>query len=88
MRREKMINLLKESISTEVPNGIGETGLVYQMDYNNPNKPADSFFKKKQKSLFIKQLEIAKEWDLPVVIHAGAGTDHDLMKILKKGQIE
>jgi TatD DNase family protein len=86
--QEKMINMLKDQIATEVPNAIGETGLEYQMGYNNPNKPAESFFKKKQKALFIKQLEIAKEWHLPVVIHAGAGTDHDLLKILKKEQIE
>lgn len=86
--QKKLINLLRKVISTEVPNAIGETGLEYQMGHENPNKPAESFFKKKQKSLFIKQLEIAKEENIPVVIHAGEGTDHDLIKILKKERIE
>ena len=41
--------------------GIGEIGLDYHWEKDN---------KEKQKNLFIKQIEIAKELNLPVVIHS------------------
>ena len=41
--------------------GIGEIGLDYHWDKDN---------KEKQKELFKKQIEIAKEFDLPIVVHS------------------
>lgn len=54
--------------------GIGEIGLDYH--YDTLNKDA-------QKELFIKQLELAKKYDLPVVIHSRDATE-DTINILKR----
>ena len=54
--------------------GIGEIGLDYH--YDALNKDA-------QKELFIKQLELAKKYDLPVVIHSREATE-DTINILKR----
>ena len=54
--------------------GIGEIGLDYH--YDTLNKDA-------QKELFIKQLELAKKYDLPVVIHSREATE-DTINILKR----
>ena len=54
--------------------GIGEIGLDYH--YDTLNKDA-------QKELFIKQLELAKKYNLPVVIHSREATE-DTINILKK----
>ncbi len=54
--------------------GIGEIGLDYH--YDALNKDA-------QKELFIKQLELAKKYDLPVVIHSRDATE-DTINILKR----
>ncbi len=54
--------------------GIGEIGLDYHWEKDN---------KEKQKELFIKQIEIAKELDLPIVIHS-RDAFQDTFDILKE----
>lgn len=58
--------------------GIGEIGLDYH--YNKDNM-------EKQKELFIKQLDIAKKFNLPVVIHSRDSID-DTYNILKKYKLK
>ena len=57
---------------------IGEIGLDYFKDYG--------LFKEKQKEVFLKQLDFAKELDLSVIIHCRMAHE-DLLDILKSHQI-
>lgn len=65
---------------------IGETGLDY---FHKPDKISKTEFKNKQKWTFIKQLELAKKLDKPVILHCrGDKEDNeraykDILKILK-----
>ena len=59
---------------------IGEIGLDYHYDNSDEHKA-------KQKELFIKQIEIANELDLPVVIHS-RDADMDMLEILKTHTIK
>ena len=59
---------------------IGEIGLDYHYDNSEEHKA-------KQKELFIKQIEIANELDLPVVIHS-RDADMDMLEILKANKIK
>ena len=52
---------------------IGEIGLDYFKDYG--------LFKEKQKQVFLQQLDLAKELDLPVIIHCRMAHE-DLLEIL------
>ena len=54
--------------------GIGECGLDYY-------RTSDESFKEKQKEVFIKHLELAKEANKPIIIHCRNAHD-DLLKIL------
>ncbi|MFA4843098.1 MAG: TatD family hydrolase [Candidatus Omnitrophota bacterium] len=56
---------------------IGEIGLDYFKNYSDP---------KNQRALFIKLLNLAKELDLPVVIHSRSAQG-DTLKILKEENI-
>lgn len=58
---------------------IGEIGLDYFKDYGK--------FKDKQKDVFIKQLDLAKELNLPVVFHCRMAHE-DLQEILKDYDIK
>ncbi|KPJ55392.1 hypothetical protein AMJ47_00820 [Parcubacteria bacterium DG_72] len=53
---------------------VGEIGLDYFKDYKE--------FKDKQKHIFIKQLDLAKKLNLPVIIHCRMAHDH-VIEILK-----
>ena len=53
---------------------IGEIGLDYFRDYGE--------FKEKQKEIFIQQLDLAQELDLPVIIHCRKAHE-DVLDILK-----
>jgi len=55
--------------------GIGECGLDYF-------RTSDESFKEKQKEVFIKHLELAKEANKPIIIHCRNAHD-DLLKILR-----
>lgn len=68
------LNNLKTWLEKETPVAIGEIGLDYFMP--NPDK-------EKQLTFFIEQLELAKEFDLPVIIHARKSLDI-VLKHLRK----
>jgi len=59
---------------------IGEIGLDYY--YRPKGKAKTQQFKQKQKEVFIQQLELAKELNLPVIIHCRVAHS-DLYEILK-----
>lgn len=59
---------------------IGEIGLDYY--YRPKTKRKLTLFKEKQKEIFIKQLEMAKELNLPVILHCRMAHS-DLFEILK-----
>ena len=67
---------IKELAAGKKVVAIGEIGL----DYFYPSSDID--FAKKQKQAFLKQLEIAEELNLPIVIHSRDAFD-DLYEILK-----
>lgn len=74
---DKEIAFLKEQLKDEKVVGIGEIGL----DYHYGKEDIDL-----QKSLFEKQLQIAEELNLPVVIHSRDATK-DTIDILKKYKV-
>ncbi len=59
---------------------IGEVGLDYW--YKPKTKRKFELFKQKQKEIFLKQLNLAKELNLPIIIHCRVAHE-DLLKILK-----
>ena len=71
---------LKEKCQHSKVRAIGEIGL----DYFHVNQKDN---KKLQKKLFIKQLEIARETNLPVVIHCRDAYD-DLLTIISQGEFK
>ena len=58
---------------------IGEIGLDYYRDYE--------LFKEKQKEVFLKQLDLAKELNLPVIFHCRQA-HKDLLEILKGAKLQ
>lgn len=71
---------------------IGETGLDY---FHKPKNVSKAEFKNKQKWTFLKQLELAKKLDKPVILHCRGDKEdnkrayEDMAKILKDfGQIK
>ncbi|MFW9819260.1 MAG: TatD family hydrolase [Candidatus Thorarchaeota archaeon] len=78
-----LISLLKNEIEANIPNGIGEIGLD-TYDFDKFNDQEKNKFKIKQQELFAKQIRIAKEFDIPIVVHAGYGTDKSIVNILKQ----
>jgi len=70
----KDIEWLKEQIIRKQAIAVGEIGLDYH--YGKINE-------EKQKRIFKKQLDLAKEFNLPVVIHSRDATE-DTLKILKE----
>ena len=71
---DEMLNKLKDLLKLPKVVGIGEIGLDYHWVKDN---------KEKQIELFEKQLKIAEELDLPVVIHSRDATE-DTINTLKK----
>lgn len=65
---------------------IGEMGLDYHYGYGTEEKMSDEM-KKLQQRVFIKQIEIANELKLPVVIHS-RDADMDMLEVLKNYKIE
>jgi TatD DNase family protein len=64
----------KELAQSKKVVAIGEIGLDYKQEYVS--------FKEKQKEVFLKQLDLAKELNLPVIIHCRMAHE-DLIGILK-----
>ena len=75
--KEKYRNLAK---SKKVV-AIGEIGLDYY--YKPKTKTKLQQFKEKQKQIFLQQLELAKELNLPIIIHCRMAHD-DIIEILEK----
>jgi TatD DNase family protein len=71
-----LISLLRNEIEANRPHAIGEIGLEYENLKN-------STIRKKQQTLFKKQIQLAHEYNLPIVVHAGYSTDKDLVTILR-----
>lgn len=69
---EENFKFIEQNIDNIV--GIGEIGLDYYYDKSN---------KEKQKKIFIKQLDLALKYNLPVVIHS-RDADEDTYNILKE----
>ncbi len=78
------LSLLKKEIEINVPHGIGEIGLDYIYGFDKLNEHEKNKIKSKQQELFAKQIRIAKEFDIPIVVHAGYGNDKDIVKILNQ----
>lgn len=72
------ILLIKNLLNNEKIIGIGEIGLDYHYSKENKNE---------QIILFEKMLQLAKEYNLPVVIHSRDATK-DTIEILKKYQVK
>lgn len=70
----------KELAKSDKVVAIGEIGLDYY--YRPKTKTKLKLFKEKQKKVFIKQLELAKELNLPVIFHCRMA-HNDLIEILR-----
>ena len=70
----------KKQAENENVVAIGECGLDYYRNFEN---------KSLQKEIFIKQIELAKELDKPLIIHARAGSGYDayidVLEMIKSG---
>ncbi len=75
----------KELAKSKKVVAIGEVGLDYY--YKPKSKIKQEQFKQKQKEVFIQQLEMAEELNLPVVVHCRAAFN-DLYEILKDRKIK
>lgn len=80
----KMIRLLLEEIKQKTPQAIGEIGLDYSYGHNELNEHEINTIKENQQDLFRKQIQIAKENNIPIVVHAGYGNDKDILEIIKQ----
>ena len=69
----EIVKLIKENLDNKKMIGIGEIGLDYYWNKEN---------KEEQKDIFIKQLEVAQLYNLPVIIHTRDSTK-DMLEILK-----
>ena len=78
---ESTLEVLKSFANRENVVAIGEIGLDYYYD----NSPRDI-----QKHRFIEQLDLAKEVDLPVIIHSrdAAGDTFDILKSAQDGSLK
>jgi TatD DNase family protein len=83
-----MISQLEKEIERKIPHGIGEIGLDYSYGFDNLKELEETTLKKKQQELFRKQIRIAKEIDIPIVVHAGYGDDKDIVNIIKQEQAQ
>lgn len=70
------IDALAEAVDRHKPTAIGEIGLDFYVDKNN---------KKEQILLFEQQLEVARQYHLPVILHVRKA-HNEIIKLLKKHQ--
>lgn len=75
---DKVIELIKDNLDNNKMVGIGEIGLDYYWNKEN---------KEEQKSVFVKQLEFAEKYNLPVILHSRDSTG-DMLDILKKFKLK
>jgi TatD DNase family protein len=83
--REEFFNYdgYKELASSKKVVAIGEIGLDYY--YKPKTKVKLEVFKNKQKEVFLKQLDLAKELNLPVIFHCRSAHD-EMIEILEDQQ--
>lgn len=74
--REAHVALLREWIENERPVAVGECGLDYYVDGLDPNAQA---------AFFDAQLRLAREFDLPVIVHARRAVDAVIAAIRRVG---
>lgn len=72
-------------ISNQKVVAIGETGLDYW--YKPKTKTKLEQFKQKQKEVFLKQVDLAQELNLPLIIHCRAA-HQDIIEILKHHSVK
>jgi TatD DNase family protein len=75
---ESDIQALEDSVSTTHPIAIGEIGLDFYHGHDNAET---------QLYLFEKQLKLAKQLDLPVILHVRKAHD-DVLKLLRRYQLK
>jgi TatD DNase family protein len=73
---DRVLNLIEENCKNEKVVAIGEIGLDYYYDF----APKDV-----QRKAFTEQLQLAKNHNLPVIVH-NRDSDDDLMEIIKNEQ--
>lgn len=78
LETEQDLTFIKEMAKNKKVVAIGEIGLDYHYEGFNKNL---------QKDIFIKQIKLANELKLPVVIHS-RDADMDMLEILKNNKIE
>ena len=71
---DNYIDFLEENIKNDKIVGIGEVGLDYH--YGRDNKEL-------QKDVFIRQIELAIKYNMPIVVHSRDATE-DMMNILRR----
>lgn len=76
MHREDDLGALREWIERERPVAVGECGLDYFVDDLDPTR---------QQALFDAQLRIARDFDLPVIVHARRAVDAVIASIRRIG---
>jgi len=76
--RPEHIPALRTWIETEKPNAVGECGLDFFVEGLDAEQ---------QRFYFIEQLKLAREFELPVVIHARRAVDEVLARIKKIGSV-
>lgn len=78
---EQEIDIVKEWLSKEKFAAVGEIGLDYYWDKT---------FIAEQKEAFREQIDLASQYDLPIVIHSRASTQDciDIVKEKQKGQLQ
>lgn len=69
---DEQLQILTDYVRNSNPVAIGEIGIDYYRNYD----------RKKQKQLFISQIEIANNFGLPIIIHSRDSED-DIIEILK-----
>jgi TatD DNase family protein len=76
---------LEEEIELSRPRAIGEIGL----DYTSLDQESDKgeTVRKRQQKLLRRQIQLAREFDLPIVIHT-AEADRDLIAVLEQQHAE
>ena len=70
------LGALRARLDTERPNAVGECGLDFYVDGLDPEA---------QRMYFRRQLELAREFDLPVVVHARRAIEEVTLAIRKIG---
>lgn len=79
-----LLSQLQAEIEREKPNAIGEIGIDYTFGFDHLSGHKRRNLRKSQQDLFQKQIQLAKEIDVPIVVHAGYRDDKDIVKILKQ----